>query len=107
MELSETQRRGDKMATSSRTMKGAEGGNNRDGRGGWHQGRLVPGLTFETNWEERAFKAQRDPEGRLEWWEHTCAGEGDTRGGLELARAGHVLSSPGPLAPGPLAGCDI
>lgn len=58
-------------------------------------------------------KVQRDPERRLVWWEHGCAGEGDTGGDLELARAGSVLSPHDArsctLAPGQLAalGCLI
>lgn len=41
------------MVTSAGTVRGAEGGNN----GGAPQGRLVPGLTFETYYEERAFES--------------------------------------------------
>lgn len=42
------------MVTSAGTMRGAEGGNN---GGGAPQGKLVPGLTFETYCEERAFES--------------------------------------------------
>lgn len=82
------------MATSSGTRRGVEG--RTSVCGGWsHQGRLVPGLTFETYWEERASESL---EGSLEEAGVVgtrCAGEGDTSGGgggLELTRAGQVLS---------------
>lgn len=74
------------MATRSGTRRRAEG--RTSVCGGWsHQGRLVPGLTFETSWEERALESL---EGSLEEAGVVgtrCAGEEDTSGGGG-ARAG-------------------
>lgn len=75
------------MATSSGTRRGAEG--RTSVCGGWsHQGRLVPGLTFETYWEERALASL---EGSLEEAGVVgtrCAGQADTSGGRRAPRAG-------------------
>lgn len=89
------------MATSSGTRRGAEG--RTSVCGGWsHQGRLVPGLTFETYWEERALASL---EGSLEEAGVVgtrCAGQADTSGGrgwrLARARAGHGPSPHGAVS---------
>lgn len=88
------------MATNSGTRRGAEG--RTSVCGGWsHQGRLVPGLTFETYWEERALASL---EGSLEEAGVVgtrCAGQADTSGGggrLARARAGHGPSPHGAVS---------
>lgn len=101
------------MATSSGTRRGAEG--RTSVCGGWsHQGRLVPGLTFETYWEERALASL---EGSLEEAGVVgtrCAGQADTSGGGGASRGqgqgmdrAPTVPCPGAFTPGSSPLCDV